>query len=170
MLAFCSNFEKTCRYIVIFYLYLTSFKIQGCVYNARGYRHHSVGYLHYFRCQISICQSSIKSDRFMFSTVFPTLHDVTIGENYEAAMVDTLGFISGFTEITAEAFRPTIEAILLSDYVIHVGSGSRRPPLINVFGDHCAKLTGRTHEIAIHNGENDQFFLKRLLKFFTAMW
>jgi len=56
----------------------------------------------------------------MFSTVFPTLHDVTIGVNYEAAMVDTLGFISGFTEITAEAFRPTIEAILLSDYVIHV--------------------------------------------------
>jgi 50S ribosomal subunit-associated GTPase HflX len=68
-----------------------------------------------------------KIDKFLFSTVVPKLYKIELGENGNTiCKVDTLGFIPGFTSILSEAYRTTIESMLMSDFVIHLGIVSEK--------------------------------------------
>mgnify|MGYP000048198724 CR=1 FL=1 len=61
----------------------------------------------------------------MFSTIGPKIHNIELGDGgHPGALIDTIGFVTGFTQITAEIYRTTIQAILISDYVIHIGTVS----------------------------------------------
>ncbi len=72
-----------------------------------------------------ITQADVFAKDLLFATLDPTMRRITLPQNQEAILADTVGFISDLPTHLIAAFRATLEQITAADVIIHVIDASR---------------------------------------------
>ncbi len=72
-----------------------------------------------------ITKSNVFAKDLLFATLDPTMRRITLPQNQEAILSDTVGFISDLPTHLIAAFRATLEQIVSADVIIHVIDISR---------------------------------------------
>ncbi len=72
-----------------------------------------------------ITQADVFAKDLLFATLDPTMRRITLPQNQDAILADTVGFISDLPTHLIAAFRATLEHITQSDVIIHVIDTSR---------------------------------------------
>jgi len=72
-----------------------------------------------------ITKSDVFAKDLLFATLDPTMRRITLPQNQEAILADTVGFISDLPTHLIAAFRATLEQITGADVIVHVIDVSR---------------------------------------------
>ncbi len=72
-----------------------------------------------------ITKADVFAKDLLFATLDPTMRRITLPQNQEAILSDTVGFISDLPTHLIAAFRATLEQITEADVIIHVIDASR---------------------------------------------
>jgi len=74
----------------------------------------------------NITNADVFAKDLLFATLDPTMRRITLPQNQEAILADTVGFISDLPTHLISAFRATLEQITEADVIIHVIDASRK--------------------------------------------
>ncbi len=72
-----------------------------------------------------LTKAGVFAEDLLFATLDPTMRKITLPNNQEAILSDTVGFISELPTHLIEAFRATLEQILYADVIVHIMDISR---------------------------------------------
>lgn len=72
-----------------------------------------------------ITDAGVFAEDLPFATLDPTLRKITLPNNQEAILTDTVGFIADLPTHLVEAFRATLEQITFADVIVHITDVSR---------------------------------------------
>jgi GTP-binding protein HflX len=67
-----------------------------------------------------LTRSQVFAENLLFATLDPTIRSVTLPSGREAAISDTVGFISDLPTDLVAAFRATLEEVQEADLILHV--------------------------------------------------
>lgn len=67
-----------------------------------------------------LTQADVLAENKLFATLEPTQRNLTLSDNRELLMVDTVGFIRKLPHHLVKAFKSTLEEAALADVLIHV--------------------------------------------------
>lgn len=88
-----------------------------------------------------ITKAGVFAKDLLFATLDPTMRKITLPNNQEAILADTVGFISDLPTHLVESFRATLEQIVHADVIVHVIDVSRpdfeaqRTDVISILSD-----------------------------------
>ncbi len=88
-----------------------------------------------------ITKAGIFAEDLLFATLDPTMRRITLPQNRDAILADTVGFISDLPTTLIAAFRATLEQIVHGDVIVHVIDVSRhdfmaqKQDVINILGE-----------------------------------
>ncbi|MEN9360816.1 MAG: GTPase HflX [Verrucomicrobiota bacterium] len=71
-----------------------------------------------------LTQASVLADDKLFATLDPTTRRVSLPNNQELLLTDTVGFIRRLPHDLVEAFKSTLEEAALADFLVHVVDAS----------------------------------------------
>lgn len=72
-----------------------------------------------------ITKAGVFAKDLLFATLDPTMRKITLPNNQEAILADTVGFISDLPTHLVESFRATLEQIAHADVIVHIIDVSR---------------------------------------------
>lgn len=72
-----------------------------------------------------ITNAGVFAEDLPFATLDPTMRKITLPNNQDAILADTVGFISDLPTHLVESFRATLEQITYSDVIVHIIDVSR---------------------------------------------
>lgn len=104
-----------------------------------------------------ITNASVFAEDLPFATLDPTMRMITLPNNQQAILADTVGFISDLPTHLVEAFRATLEQIDTSEVILHVIDVSRddyraqRDDVITILRDLGVEYDTDKRVIEVHN-------------------
>lgn len=73
----------------------------------------------------NITDADVFAENLPFATLDPTMRKITLPQNQDAILADTVGFIADLPTHLVEAFRATLDQITYGDVIVHVIDVSR---------------------------------------------
>ncbi|PCK00099.1 MAG: GTPase HflX [Zetaproteobacteria bacterium] len=74
----------------------------------------------------NITNADVFAEDLLFATLDPTMRRITLPQNQNAILADTVGFIADLPTHLVAAFRATLEQITHADVIVHVIDASRK--------------------------------------------
>ena len=68
----------------------------------------------------ALTQAGVLSQDMLFATLDPTMRKLTLPSSRQIVLADTVGFISDLPTELIEAFKSTLDEVVLADLILHV--------------------------------------------------
>ncbi|HEY1792244.1 MAG TPA: GTPase HflX [Opitutaceae bacterium] len=95
----------------------------------------------------SLTGASVLAENKLFATLDPTTRQLTLGGNHKLLLTDTVGFIRRLPHGLVEAFKATLEEVVLADFLIHV---------VDITSPHFEKHRATTLSVLAELGAGDK--------------